>query len=101
MMLKFGESYVVTLKNSIVLPDGQWKHCIYGDYKGTHKCEVTDNKYIQIGDVFVEASNTSSFVKTDVVNLGRVSIETVSDGEVSNYTVNSYIGNAYGFIKGK
>ena len=69
-MLKFGESYVVTLKNSIVLPDGQWKHCIYGDYKGTHKCEVTDNKYVQIG-------------------------------EVSNYTVNSYIGNAYGVIKGK
>lgn len=100
-MLKYGESYLVTLKDSIVLPNGQWKHCIYGDYKGTHKCEVTDNKYVQIGDVFVEATNAKSFVKTDIANLGRVTIESFQDGEVSSYTVNSYIGNAYGTIKGK
>ena len=98
-MLKFGESYLVTLKDSIVLSNGQWKHCIYGDYKGTHKCEVTEVKYIQIGDVFVEASNAKSFVKTDAVNLGRVEIEQITDGYVNSYTVDSYIGNAYGTPK--
>jgi hypothetical protein len=98
-MLKFGESYLVTLKDSIVLSNGQWKHCIYGDYKGTSKCDVTEVKYIQIGDILVEASNAKSFVKTDAVNLGRVEIEQITDGYVNSYTVDSYIGNAYGTPK--
>lgn len=98
-MLKFGESYLVTLKESIVLPNGLWKHCIYGDFKGIHKCDITDTKYVQIGDVLIEATNAKSFVKTDVVHLGQVDIEQLSDGHLNSYTVNSYIGNAYGVVK--
>ena len=97
-MLKYGESYLVTLKDSIVLPDGKWKYSLYGDYKGVYTCEVTEIKYLQVGDVLVDASNVQSLVKTDAVHLGRVVKEYVVDGELVECFVESCIGNAYGKV---
>ena len=97
-MFKFGDSYVVTLKEQIVLPSGQWVQTIYGDYKGVEKCEVTEVKYVKIGNTCVDASLIRAFVKSRNPALNcLVKTEWFHEGEVIEGYVRSPIGNAHSF----
>lgn len=95
-MFKFGESYVVTLKENIVLPSGKWVQTLFGDFKGIEKCEVTEVKWVMIGDAVVDASLIRSFIKSaSAVTKGYVYAEWFHEGEVVQGSLQTPIGNAH------
>lgn len=95
-MLKFGESYVLTLKENIMLPSGRWIQTLFGDFKGIESCEITNVKWLHIGDTYVDASLVRSFVKSQTaITKGVVETEWFYGGEVIHGKVTTPIGNAH------
>lgn len=94
-MLVYGDSYLVTLSHSIVMPDGSWKQSIHGDFKGITKCEQSDTKYYQFGDVFVKVYDVRGYVKSEKCYGGKVTLQTIIDGEVLDLLIDNPIAKAH------
>ena len=94
-MLAYGESYLVTLSESIMMPCGAWYQAVHGDFKGVYLCEFSDTRYYQFGNVFVKVYNVRGYTKVEKCQNGKVNWQGVNDGEGLDLLIDSPIAKAH------